>query len=267
MLNLEESYKIEKAIIMFMGYYPKLKRTLLDKCKFWTVTIMSTLLTIPMVIELFEVASLDNLITVVYILITMAAYLYKLMNFFLNGHKFIDIEIYILQNRIENNDINVNLIQHFLKTYVRKAYMAVCLCSGSAFTISSIFAKRDQHELPYPGNYLIDKYKYYHEICVFQIIAMYISIVMNCTLDSLAAACISLVTIQCERLRRNLESIMNSKDQTFIKSQIKQNVIYHNQIIKFSVLVEGTFSNGIFVQFLASILVLCTSGFRLLMVS
>lgn len=101
---------------------------------------------------------------------------------------------------------------------------------------------------------------------MFQITAVGTTIIINGTLDTLSSGCFSLITVLFHILKNELMNLKEVGSENKMRSKIKQYISFHNDIFKFAALVEDTFSFGIFVQILSSIVVICMSAFRLLLV-
>lgn len=108
---------------------------------------------------------------------------------------------------------------------------------------------------------------------MFQILSIGISAIINSTFDTITAAFICIGSIQFDVLKSNFQTLTSSNekqgnvDDKIIEQRIKKFVKWHIDIMDYLALVEDTFSNGVFVQFMGSVIIICMSGFRLVVVS
>ncbi|XP_066261476.1 odorant receptor Or2-like [Euwallacea similis] len=87
---------------------------------------------------------------------------------------------------------------------------------------------------------------------------------MDCLFTKHTVIATTLCTILCEKITQLLE---NTKDNHMVYDRIKHCIIYYNEVIKYTSNIEAIFSYGILIQFLCSGIVICLTGFQLLVVS
>ncbi|EEZ99358.2 Putative odorant receptor 71a-like Protein [Tribolium castaneum] len=118
--------------------------------------------------------------------------------------------------------------------------------------------------LPLPGWLPYNTTKYYYPTFVFQMVALSITACINSTIDILTWMLITIASAQFDILKEKLKSIDYRHELVTIEFEFKACVKHHKEIVNFVHKIEHTFSKGIFLQFFASVIVICFTGFSIM---
>ncbi|CAH1381872.1 unnamed protein product [Tenebrio molitor] len=207
--------------------------------------------------------------------VTHVTFLYKLKNFTSRGKNLLNIE----------DTLTLPVFYGFSFDQLRqlKREMDDCKTVGKVFRVTCVGAvalygmvpfldKNKSMSLPLPG-WIPDKVigKYYHATFLFQMTAVTMTAYVNSTIDILTWMLMTVGSAQFNILKENLKNIDyrsegNDKQSKIIERNFNKCVKHHKAIVEFVYKIEYTFSNGIFLQFFASVIVICATGFLMIIV-
>lgn len=203
-------------------------------------------------------------------LATQVAFLAKLTSIMYFKENFTKIE-YLLTKPIFYgfSEHQLKLITSAVKDaeFVARIYRSICIVSVICYSIFPFLDQESNTAMPLPTwhPWDITKSKIYYSISFgFHIISIAISALYNTTADIITVKMCTLAAAQFQILKDNLNKIDYTKK--IATNQLRKNFIYHQELLNFIHLIQVTFSYGIFVQFIASVLVICFVAFKMLTV-
>nr|XP_022909840.1 odorant receptor 67c-like [Onthophagus taurus] len=166
-----------------------------------------------------------------------------------------------------------------LTVFLTKLYIMICTCV--VLSSASIFFVDGTLPMPVPinfGKYLVLAY-------IVEMTAMVIAVWNNLCLDTLCASLMGLAAGQLDILKNKIEicneialkkiEIFENDDNDDILMVVQEEVIrllknciqHHSKIILYVNLIEKVFSFSILIQLMGSIIVICNTGFFLLIIT
>ncbi|XP_018564120.1 odorant receptor 85b-like [Anoplophora glabripennis] len=269
--DLRNAFKIERKLLLLCGIYPnegRINKKLYNLSAFCHIS-FSLLITLSMVI--FLAMNMKNILSVVEALLFLAtqmAFLCKLFNVLNKKHKLLEIED-ILANPAFYGYPKEK--RHLIEDSVRftkifgMCYRSICTVVSITYAIFPLMDD-DEWALPLSGWNPIQidtKFKYW-TIFTFQWVSYYMSVYINSGIDILIYILITVVTSQFEILKDNLTNIRYETDTA--KRDFAKNVVLHYGILKLVRVIEDTFSYATFFQFFSSVVVICFTGFEMMIV-
>ncbi|KAJ3663367.1 hypothetical protein Zmor_007648 [Zophobas morio] len=179
-----------------------------------------------------------------------------------------DLEITEFQPR---NDEQVDLVRPTLKTWkiVYQAYVAVTITAVLLYCLFPLVnGTFKEFRLPYWAWYPYDTKisPNYEFTYIYQVVSIAMLASVNINMDTLIAALMMYVAIQCDILSDNLKHVKNDEDSQFVK-ELEYHVTHHKMILRFARDIN-TFFNGIVLgQFFTSAAALALAMFQLTMVA
>nr|UTN00937.1 odorant receptor [Semanotus bifasciatus] len=270
--DLRKSFDIEKKLLLYCGFYPnrgEMNKYLYYLSGFYHLSV-SILIQLSMtVLIVLHITNLSTIAEALMFFVTQTAFMWKLANIIIKRELLSKIEE-ILSNPIFYNlsDGHLELITDYLASTKRFAtlYRIICFMVCTTNVILQLVGSKLGHAMLLGWNpWEIDSRIKYYLNCTFQLNAFCVSAYLNSTIDILIAVLITVATAQIEILKSNLSNIQyNTADA---KKKFNDNVLLHYEILRFVSAIEDTFSVGILIQIFASVLVICFTGFQMLIVS
>ncbi|XP_044259103.1 odorant receptor Or1-like [Tribolium madens] len=262
---LIQTFETEKTFLRYGSFYPcrkQIKFILLGLFMFvysWTEFL-------SMITVLFiENDNLTKLSETLLFCMTQAAFLFKLGNFLYHNKTMIRIET-ILKNPILNhlNQFEKKIVAKYMirVKYLARLFRILCILTVSFYGLFPFIDEDPDHMLPLPGWFPFDVKTHQIELVIAQTCGIAIGAFLNSTLDILPTILITLGSAQFDILKTRLENITNL--DTSVQKAIKKCVIYHSVLLTYITQIEILFHKGIFVQFAASVVVICLTGFQML---
>ncbi|KAJ3666144.1 hypothetical protein Zmor_001598 [Zophobas morio] len=157
-------------------------------------------------------------------------------------------------------------------TYLGRLFRVLCILTVAFYGMFPFIDEDPEHMLPLPGWFPFDIKTYQYELVAAQTIGIGIGAFINSTLDILPTILITLASAQFDILKERLRTVMKVDERWEISSKIVKKrlnncIMYHNFLLQYMKEVESLFSNGILVQFAASVMVICLTGFQMLVIS
>ncbi|KAJ3656620.1 hypothetical protein Zmor_015682 [Zophobas morio] len=199
---------------------------------------------------------------------TLVTFIWKLTFFAINKKTLLQIE------EILTSPIFYGYPEHHLTLLKQK--IRAGQTAGTTFRILSVaavgfwglpcfFDTEKSKSLPVPGWFPYDVNKYYYPTFVFQILGIANTAYTDSSIDILSWILISIASGQFEVLKENLRSInYENDDSETVELAFKKCVKHHKKIIKFVYKIESMFLKGVFLQFFASVFIICFTGFLMM---
>ncbi|XP_050512845.1 odorant receptor 94a-like [Diabrotica virgifera virgifera] len=283
-INLVDAFDIEKRYLTFGGFYPIQHVSKMSRVCYYIRGsfnfIMSWLEMILIVVYLYtQLSDLIKISEVLLFCMTQSAFVCKLVNFIVYKNNMFIIEKH-LQNPLLTylNKEEEKLVKDYVDNVRILAKIFRILCTGVVL-FYGLYPILDHEpgeikKLPLPVWVPFDTEKYYVYIWFVIMLSLSIGAWTNSNIDILTISLITLATVHTEilkeRFRKSAEYTLNTGNRTAIESpkqKIIKCIIHYNAIYSFVLDIEKTFSKGIFVQFLCSVLVICLTGFQMLVIS
>ncbi|EEZ97776.1 odorant receptor Or1 [Tribolium castaneum] len=271
--DLRNSFSLERKLLLVLGFYPirdKEKHRILHQLSAFLNLLLyyGQLLTIiiQMVIDRNDLSKLTD--STLYFL-TLFTFLCKLFNFQYYGKDLIEVEKSLTDPIFYGYSFHkLQIIKAKVRscTLVCLAFRISCTCSCFIYSVVPFIDRSGQKTLSIPGWFPYDTAKHFYITFFLQSLSLFISAHCNSATDTLPCKLISLATAQFELLKDNLRTIdyENSFEET--KHALVKCITHHRKIVNYTKRVETIFSKGIFLQLFASVLVICTTGFQLVIV-
>lgn len=259
------------------GIYPREEHTRLFYYVGFLITLFFSFgLFFTMSIDLFIEKEMSQIISILYYLPQQTAYVIKLINFIIKGNEMKKIE-----EIFEMNLFNLHKEHQYdyLNDAIRKTriianvFRLLCCLVVLFYALPPMFT--ENMKIPLPGWYPFDVEKYAVYIYLFEVTAVFVSATINSNIDILDVRLISMGTAQLNVLMSNLENVVEDDEikhlkrenlEKIVEERLKVYVKHHQIILEFISYVENIFTYGIFGQFILSMMVICMTGFNMLMV-
>ncbi|RZC39051.1 7tm 6 domain containing protein, partial [Asbolus verrucosus] len=266
---LINTFKTERQYLLYGSFYPSRNPKILHIIFGMFMFLYSWTEFFSMAAVLFiEKDNLTKLSETLLFCMTQAAFLCKLTNFLMHNKEMAEIEE-LLKHPILN-DLSVTetkIVESYMIQfkYLSTVYRILCILCVVFYGMFPFIDEDPEHLSPLPGWFPFDIKQYQYEIVLAQTAGIGIGAFNNSSLDILATILITLGSAQFDILKHKLQTD-EGRSKPRIR-QIKNCVIYHNILLEYIAKVENLFNNGIFVQFAASVVVICLTGFQMLVIS
>ncbi|XP_023012171.2 putative odorant receptor 85d [Leptinotarsa decemlineata] len=240
----------------------------------YTISWVQLLLTLT-----FSITQLSNLVKLSEALLfnsTQIAFVCKLLNFNLQHRSMLKLEEFLRQPTLTKvTEEEDNIIRHYVRGVRRIGLIFRVLCVVVVI-FYALFPLMDRNpdgskKLPLPIWLPFDSNKYYHTIWFSEVLSIAVGAWINSNIDILSYTLMTLGTAQFEILKNRLRNLVKTSnefvEEDLVLEKMKQCVIHFNDINRLIDLIEKTLSNGIFVQFLCSVIFICMTGFQILVIS
>ncbi|KAJ3653683.1 hypothetical protein Zmor_012921 [Zophobas morio] len=216
-----------------------------------------------MVIDRKDLSKLTD--TLLYFM-THVTFLVKLINFGYYRRNLLTIE----------DDLRAQILYSFSKNQLGILISKIDSCNMIAkiFRLSCVLCilfysflplLGEEKGLPLPGWLPYDTDKFYYETVIFQNFSVCVTAFNNSTIDILTWKLITIASGEMEILKVNLRDLVH-EDVNKTKKIFKSFIERHSALINLVHKIEFVFSKGIFMQFLSSVIIICFTGFQLLVV-
>nr|ALR72554.1 odorant receptor OR9 [Colaphellus bowringi] len=208
--------------------------------------------------------------------LTQLAYLCKLLNFQIHSKRLLELEDFLRKTTLTNVTVEEEaIIRNTMKGSRRLAtvYRSLCVIIVFLYALFPLIDENsgDEKKLPLPMWFPFDTNNHFGKVWFFEIFSIAIGAWTNSNLDVICVTMITLTTCQFNIMNSRLSNLRKSTDdveeEDTVQKALKECVIHYNDIISFQILVETTFSLSIFGQFVFSVLVICMTGFQMLVIS
>ncbi|KAJ3653682.1 hypothetical protein Zmor_012920 [Zophobas morio] len=272
--DLRDVFKTERTLLSLSGFYPQ--RHQINVPFYFTSALINVVVSYLQLFSMFgqmvvDRKDLSKLTDTLLFFMTHFTFLGKLTNF---G--------YYRQNLLAIED---DLCARIFYSFSEKQLGILISKIGSCNTIAKIFRMScvlciifysvlpllgDEKNLPLPGWLPYDTDAFYLETIIFQILSVCVSAYNNSSIDILTWKLIAVASGEMEILKENLRDLEyksnGDKELEVTKETFGICIQQHNAVIDLVHKIEFVFSKGIFMQFLSSVIIICFTGFQLLVV-
>ncbi|CAL1679058.1 unnamed protein product [Lasius platythorax] len=252
-----------------------------SKCLYSVFTFSTIyLLNFSVLIQLMDIVlvvdNIDEFATISLMFLTALATFCKAATAVIRRSEIINL-VKILQEKpckpSSEEEINIQMKYDNLIRTCSISYTLLAAFSATGATIGEILATL-QGELPYPGWV---PYDIYSSLVLFwftslqEMLALAFGTIVNIATETLVLGFCLQICSQLEILKHRLRTATESNEKekspsnnvSYKKSRFSEHIRYHLCIIRFAEMVNEVFNQVVFVQFFASILILCSSVYYL----
>ncbi|KAF2905331.1 hypothetical protein ILUMI_00833 [Ignelater luminosus] len=270
----EDVYKIPYDMMTKSGIWPKKNPSFVYKMKTslnWFFAL--SLFVILLLQAIDDIGDFAKLSQSLYIMAAMLGYIIKLGTFTFRRNKFLNM-INFLKNPIftfVSEDFEHYLIKNIKRANLTANSFKYLYMSCVFFYL--IYPIADHVSLPFPFPYDLGRYTFL--MYAFQMVAESFAAWNNACLDSLCACTMCVAIAQLEILAKKINTVKQNHS-SLVAYEISEDVIlrrlkhctkHHLAIIKYIQYIEEIFNIGVFLQLMASVLIICNTLFRFMLVS
>uniref|UniRef100_R9PST7 Odorant receptor n=1 Tax=Dendroctonus ponderosae TaxID=77166 RepID=R9PST7_DENPD len=257
------------------GFYPRrIKRTFIVNL----VTVFAYIITIAqMAVVINFVLSITDIVTITEVLLfsmTQVGFVNKLVNFHRNSRKVATLDELISQEiftRVTVAEMDImktsfQRCQKVLNIFLLSCF-GVTLLYGVVPAVNGIMTGTKMY--PFPGKFPFNPDDYFVLIYGGEVATVAVSAWNNGAMDCLFTKHTVIATTLFRILRKKIKDLHynTNEGERPLENRIKHCVRYYNEIIKYVSAIENIFAYGILVQFMCSAIVICLTGFQLLVVA
>ncbi|KYB29104.1 Odorant receptor 94a-like Protein [Tribolium castaneum] len=287
---VEKSFRVNLLVMQVMGFYPPQKYKSLYKIYTYVVyCAFTTLIPVLATLELFlaENINLEQISDNAFIVCEAGCFIIKYLPFVRNADK-IKKSLFLIERPMFH--IYTKRQEHIIEECVAicrrncRLFLTFCTITVINWSITPFFLPGNNLpvEIWSPFEHKASR-KFYFLSFVYIVAGVGNAAVSSGVIDPLLAGLISHATSQLKVLKNNLQFLDEHAEERiasrnisfierkrfkadFIYQQIKLCVNHHIAITEFIDVYEDTYSSSVFIQFAASVVVICISCLRLSMV-
>ncbi|KAG5877728.1 hypothetical protein JTB14_037178 [Gonioctena quinquepunctata] len=268
--KLPEVFGLERKILKYLGCFPNNKtKYKLDQLTAFMALWISLLLFLMMIVNIgIERGNLSALSETMLITSTYAACLSKTINLMVKKENISELEDTLSSPEFKSfTKDNMEIMKKSMNNvrYIGLAYRIICSSCILSFMLFPLIDDNDR-ALPMvvwtPWD--VRKKSNYISTFILHMISLVISAVTNTTIDIFTCQYIMIVVGQLKIMKKHLSSIDYGSNNIEVKQDFAKNVDLHKAIIRFTEVMEKTFSIPLFIQFMISIITICFTAFMLL---
>nr|WJJ63313.1 odorant receptor 13 [Pachyrhinus yasumatsui] len=266
----QDTLNTEKRILNFAGIYPEIhtKRMYFKSVRKFICVLLSCLLEISLLtLIVINVRDLGTVMGALMLLLQQTAFISKLSIFIFKGDQLQMLEMKLKQfasHQLLFSDTMLlkNNLQNISK--IGQIYRLSCILCCTFFGAGPFMNGGTKFELPMPGYlpYEISNQIKYFATYFYQMASLYIAACLNSSVDILNCRLITIATTLFEILIKRLKNIghedVENHQEEFIKC-----IYFHNKLLEFIRGIEDLYSYIVFSQFAASVVVICSTAFEL----
>nr|QBB72962.1 odorant receptor [Protaetia brevitarsis] len=284
---MSRAFAIQEHMMSIMGYWHKENSSAFYKIR-GTVTMLIFLVAyVLMLMQFFhDIVDFRKFSEILCMLMSYTSYFCKLCGYLYSRKTFLEMLSH-LKNPIFTR-CSPEMERHLIKTlnlslFITKLYRFSC---GMVVILFSIYPLFDDKPLPTSVPFETGRYTFL--LYIIESLAMLIAAWDNFCLDTLCTSLMGTAIGQFDILK---EKILTFKERAIgeeeivlgvnfkttnifeanvnkrAKSLLNDCIVHHNALIKFVQQIEDTFSFGLLSQLMGSIIVICNTGFFLMLVS
>ncbi|XP_023311850.1 odorant receptor Or2-like [Anoplophora glabripennis] len=281
--DLLASFDTEKYHLTLGGFYPsthiKYKYLYVLSCIFNLFISWSQFLSMA-TFSYFNSSNLEKLSEILLFCMTQFAFLNKLTNFVAQKTSLMKLEVmlqsYLLTNVTQKE---IDVLENHIKEgrLLAKVYRVLCFLVVLFYALFPFLDDRsgESHKFPLPCWFPFDEIKYYYQVFFMEILSIAVGAWINSNIDILTVMMCVLATAEFEVLRNRLATILQplstsasiAEGDALVKTKLRDCVNQYDELLCLVNQIEITFSKGIFVQFFCSVIVICLTGFQMIVIS
>ncbi|XP_056637749.1 odorant receptor 85b-like [Diorhabda sublineata] len=280
-VNLIEAFDVEKRHLTYGGFYPIRNYSTLNKCLYYIKATFTTTISCLewLLLIIFVYTKFPDILKVsecLLICLSQTAFIFKLINFIKQKNGMLIIEEQLRDSLLTDIDEEEEKIFVEYVTGVKqlaKVYRSICAVAVGFFGLCPILDQGSEEirKLPIPIWVPFNTEDYYFYIWLAILFSLCISVWTNCTIDILTIMLFIIATAQFKILIKRFKNVVPPGDKNIHEAIVSQSltkcIVQFNKINSFINTLENIFSNGIFIQFLCSVLVICLTGFQMFVIS
>ncbi|CAH1373873.1 unnamed protein product, partial [Tenebrio molitor] len=275
--DLRDAFAIDKSLLLLSGYYPRRnnKNNFVYIFRAFLHSSFVYLQFLSMIAELIMARNdLSKISETLHYFMTVLTYVYKLQNFLARRRNLLDIEDRLKEPVFYGFSLDqLRQLKSEIDSCrtVGKLFRIMCVGAVGLYALVPFLDKNKAMNLPIPGWFPYNVTKYYSLTYAFQMIGVGMTAYVNSTIDILTWMLMTVASAQFNILKENLKNIdyrfgKEDGQKKIIENNFNNCVKHHKAIVDFVCKIEYTFSNGIFLQFLASVVIICATGFLMIIV-
>ncbi|XP_015839074.1 odorant receptor Or1 [Tribolium castaneum] len=270
--DLRNAFSLERKLMLVVGFYPK--RDNKHEILYWLSAFFNLLISYgqltTMIIQMvFDRSDLSKLTESLLYFFTHFTFLCKLLNFQYYSKDLIEIENFLTDPIFYGYSFEqLDIIKAKIRScaFISNAFRICCTFTCSFYCLVPFIDESRKKILPLPGWFPYDTTNYYYSTFFVQSLSLFISAYCNTAIDILTWKLITLASAQFEILKENLTKIDYEGGFNETKGALVRCITHHAKIVNYTERVEAIFSKGIFLQLFGSVIVICTTGFQLIVV-
>ncbi|XP_023311847.1 odorant receptor 94a-like [Anoplophora glabripennis] len=277
--NLLDFFATEKLYLTVAGFYPaelSLSRYLYILSALVNLSTSWLQFLSLITFSYFSLNDLRKLSEILLFCMTQFAFLNKLTNLIWHKSSLKELEAMLQKTvftsvRIEEKHILTNHLQG--GKLLAKMYRVLCFLVVLFYALFPFLDERSDkgHTFPLPCWFPFNEGDYYYPVFFFEVWSIAISATVNSSIDVLTIMTMILATAEFKILNRKLTNIASYSgvdgdydDDVEVRSRLGECIIHYDEALNLVRHIELTFSKGIFVQFFCSVMVICLTGFQML---
>nr|UTN00918.1 odorant receptor [Semanotus bifasciatus] len=278
-IDLQQAFSAEKMQMAVGKFYPS--KTSRGALLYTIISIASISITIiqlssSIIFIYLNIHVFDRFSEVFLFIMTQFATICKLVNFVSHKKEILELEL-ILEHPLFTtvSAEEEKILKRSLKNLrvVTTVYKFLSVLAVSLYGICPLIDSDEKTpKYPLPGWFPFNADDYYWEVYIFEAVEISICAWFNSGLDQLLVIMMALGEAQFEVLKYRLTNVaanMNedAMNEDLVQERLKKCIIHHELIIRFVALTNSIFSKGTLVQFMSSVVVICLTGFQMVIIS
>ncbi|XP_076256836.1 odorant receptor 85b-like [Rhynchophorus ferrugineus] len=266
-----DTFSTEKRHLGLAGFYPGIYNMYQTTINIFCVLIETGQLIFTLAFVAVHWSNMIKLSETLLFSMTQIAFLSKLFNYMIKKQNCVKIELMLSdplftditadQRYIFNN--NISSVNRVAYIYRILCFFAVLLYGLFPFLDTAA----EEKVYPIPCLFPFNPDNYYTPVYLAEILSIAIGAWLNSTIDIFFCIMITVGKSQFEILSNKIgETTHHIENHSLTEKLLKSCIKYHQGLLRYNTLVETTFSDGIFVQFLCSVAVICLTGFQMLII-
>lgn len=222
----------------------------------------------------FDWPNLLRVMSTFYILLCEIGYFFKLINFTVQRQNY--YRILELMRHPQMNEFNekhyekINKMINMCQT-IGKAFRFFCICFIVVYVVIPQITYDPNEYIPTAGYFFIDPKKYRFIVMLLELVLIGVTCAYDTNFDLLLLALISIASTHFEILEEKIMNIKDYKhegcdDEESAFRNIKSYVIHQNFLMNFIDNIQNLFSYGILFKMIASVVIICLTGFHMLLI-
>ncbi|XP_060522984.1 putative odorant receptor 85d isoform X2 [Cylas formicarius] len=273
--DISQSYDTEKILLGIAGFYPtKIRRGLLVSLVCSTVVFITfTQFASVTVYAKKQISDVTKISEIFLFSTTQIAFVNKLINFVVKNENTVKIDGLLSDTVLTRvNKHESRMLRNEIQKAKTAAVLYRILCASVVISYG-IFPQFDRtpgkKNYPFYGEYPFNPDNYYVAVYIVQVCVVGVSAWLNSTMDLLFVKLTTLATVLFAILSERIKNASNRRrnEDVTVDVALRKCVVYYNTLLTFVGLIEATFSYGIFIQFLCSAIVICLTGFQMMVIN